>query len=255
MSGRTTRPSPPRSPSPPRTPGEGWRRLRRILAPRRNRSQAVVFALCVLLGLTAAVQLQREDAELEGIGQQSLVRLLQESDRAVSDLEDENHQLEEELRGLRSDRADREDAQRTAERRAAELQVLSGAAPATGPGLQMTISDPDGGLRAATLLGLIQELRNAGAEAIQIGQVRVVASTWVSQDGDGLVIDGTRVSAPLTVLAIGDPEVMQPALMIPGGAADRITSDGATLDVHTPSAVTIEAIAPPREWEYAQVVK
>lgn len=234
---------------------DGWRRLLRILTPRRNRNQVVVFALCVLLGLTAAVQLQRDDTELEGVSQQSLVRLLQESDRAEADLERDNAQLDEELRSLRTDRADRDDAERAAQRRTEELQVIAGTAPAVGPGLEMTISDPQGGLRAATLLGLIQELRNAGAEAIQISDVRVVASTWIADGADGLIVDGTSLAAPLTVTVIGDPEVMQPALMIPGGAADRITADGATLDVRAPARVRVETVVPAREWEYAQVVK
>ena len=133
--------------------------------------------------------------------------------------------------------------------------MLSGLSPAEGPGLRMTITDPNRTLRAQTLLGLVQELRNAGAEVIQVGEVRIVASTWISQDGDGIVVDGTRIAPPYQVLAIGDAEVMQPALMIPGGAADRIAADGGNLSVDTLDRVQVDATVPAREWEYAQVVK
>ena len=57
--------------------------------------------------------------------------------------------------------------------------------------------------------GVVQELRNAGAEVIQVGDVRVVASTSFTTAEDGtLLVDGTSVPAPFEVLAIGDPTVM-----------------------------------------------
>ena len=73
--------------TPPATPGEGWRRLRRIMTPRRNYSQVVVFLLCVLVGLSLAMQLQRPHSDLEGVSQQELIRMLDESDRTVESLE------------------------------------------------------------------------------------------------------------------------------------------------------------------------
>ena len=65
------------------------------------------------------------------------------------------------------------------------LGILAGTVPATGPGVTITIDDPDGAVTRPTLLDGVEELRDAGAEAIEINDsVRVVASTSFT-DGDG----------------------------------------------------------------------
>ena len=64
------------------------------------------------------------------------------------------------------------------------LRILTGTVAATGPGVTLTIDDPDGSVTAATLLDGVEELRDAGAEAIEINDsVRVVASTCVHRRG------------------------------------------------------------------------
>ena len=47
----------------------------------------------------------------------------------------------------------------------------------------MTITDPEGEIERGALLDTVQELRDAGAEVIQVGPVRVVAQTCFT-DGD-----------------------------------------------------------------------
>src|SRR5436853_176995 len=58
---------------------------------------------------------------------------------------------------------------------------------------------------------LLNNLRNAGAEAIALNGQRIVSSTPVQSRGDGLLINGHPVSSPLTLLVIGDPEQLGPA--------------------------------------------
>ncbi|MFC7374440.1 MULTISPECIES: DUF881 domain-containing protein [unclassified Brachybacterium] len=233
-----------------------WRRLRGTLRPRATWSQGIVGLLCVLLGLSIAAQVRQSDDSLEGASQQELVRLLDESGRHVAGLEVENAELESTLETLRSGQDDNAAAQEAAEDRLDDLEILAGTAPAHGRGIVVSIADPDGGVRSSTLLGVIQELRNAGAEVIQVGEVRVVASTAVTTDADGaLVVDGTVVPAPYTIRAIGDPAVMEPALQIPGGAADSVAGDGGTLAVATEEDVRIEATVELSEPERSRVVK
>lgn len=234
-----------------------WRRLRGALRPRAKPEQAIVGLLCFLLGLSIVVQVRQQDETgLDGASQQELVRLLDESDRHVSDLEGENAELDRTLETLRSGREDDVAAQDAAAARLADLEILAGTAPATGRGVSITIADPAGGLRPSTLLGLVQELRNAGAEVIQIGDVRVVASTAITAGEDGgIVVDGTPVPAPFSVRAIGDPTVMEPALLIPGGAQDKVESDGGTLSVSAADQVVIDAVVPLEDPQHSRVVK
>ena len=163
-----------------------WRRLGDTLRPQANLSQLIVGLLCLLLGLSIAAQVRQGDDSLEGASQQELVRLLDESGRHASDLEVENAELDRTLEALRSGQEDDVAAQNAAEERLEDLEILAGTAPAEGRGVVVSIDDPNGELRASTLLGVIQELRNAGAEVIQIEDVRVIRH----HDPDGLPAGG-----------------------------------------------------------------
>jgi len=233
-----------------------WGRLRDTLRPQATLSQVIVGLLCLLLGLSIAAQVRQSDDSLEGTSQQELVRLLDESGRHAADLELENAELERTLETLRSGQEDDVAAQNAAEERLADLEIVAGTVPARGRGIVISIADPSQGLRAPTLLGVVQELRNAGAEVIQIGEVRVVASTAITTTADGaLQVDGTAIEAPYIVRAIGDPAVMEPALRIPGGAADSVAGDGGTLAASADDDVHIEATVQLRDPEHSQVVK
>ncbi|WP_114854752.1 DUF881 domain-containing protein [Brachybacterium sp. YJGR34] len=245
-----------RTPESPEQQREVWRRLRETLRPQATASQLIVGLLCLLLGISIAAQVRQGDDSLDGVSQQELVRLLDESGRHMADLEVENAELEDTLETLTSGQEGDEAARSAAEKRLEDLEILAGTAPAQGRGIVVSIDDPAGGVRSATLLGVIQELRNAGAEVIEIDDVRVVASTAVTTADDGaLMVDGTELEAPYTVRAIGDPAVMEPALRIPGGAADSVAADGGTLAVVADDDVRIEATVPLEEPEHTEVVK
>lgn len=246
----------------PRPPGsadqhrEVRRRLRETLRPQATRSQVIVGLLCLLLGVSIAAQVRQGDDALEGSSQQELVRLLDESGRHAADLEVENAELDRTLEALRSGQEDDVAARNAAQERLEDLEIIAGTVPAHGRGVVVTLADPGGGLRASTLLGVIQELRNAGAEVIQIGDVRVVASTAITTDAEGrLLVDGTALRAPFVIRAIGDPAVMEPALRIPGGAADSVAGDGGTLAATAEDDVRIRATVELGTPEYSRVVK
>ena len=232
------------------------RRLGDTLRPQATLSQLIVGLLCLLLGLSIAAQVRQGADSLEGTSQQELVRLLDESGRHPADLAVENAELERTLETLHSGQEDDVAAQNAAEERLTDLEIIAGTVPARGRGIEISISDPSQGVRASTLLGVVQELRNAGAEVIQIGGVRVVASTAITTADDGrLQVDGTAIDAPYRVRAIGDPAVMEPALRIPGGAADSVSGDGGTLTANAEDEVHIEATVELSTPENSRVVK
>src|SRR5699024_7541242 len=93
-------------------------------------------------------------------------------------------------------------------------------------------------------------------EVIQVGEVRVVASSSVtSLPAGGVAVDGQEVPSPMMVLAIGDPSVMEPALKIPGGAADSVAADGGAFSVTAQEEVRVGAVAGLAEQEDAEMVK
>jgi uncharacterized protein YlxW (UPF0749 family) len=108
----------------------------------------------------------------------------------------------------------------------------------------ITITDPDGVIESPTLLDAVQELRDAGAEAIQVGPSRVVVDTWFANDDGGVSVSGTRLVSPYRILAIGDPDTMLAALSIPGGVADSVRTRGADFAASDAQDLTISVTVP-----------
>ncbi|CAO5150727.1 DUF881 domain-containing protein [Frankia sp. AiPs1] len=114
-----------------------------------------------------------------------------------------------------------------------ELAVLAGTVPVAGPGLELTVHDPHRSVDASVLVDALQELRDAGAEAIEIAGVRTGVSTYIADSpGHGLVVDGRSVTAPYVVRVVGDAHTLDRALRIPGGVLDTVAArDGAQAGV------------------------
>ena len=73
---------------------------------------------------------------------------------------------------------------------------------------------------------MVQALRTAGAEAMQINhEVRVVAQTSFESGNGGLLVDGRLLEAPFTVDVIGPPDSLVDALRFPDGPQDQFAED------------------------------
>jgi uncharacterized protein YlxW (UPF0749 family) len=123
----------------------------------------------------------------------------------------------------------------------------------------LTIQDTAPGVPAETMLDVINELRAAGAEAMEIrgGQAagRVGVDTWVVGNPGALMVDSTTLNPPYSVLAIGDPPTLAAAMNIPGGAMDSIERVGGTMEMQQTDRVDVTALRQPKPRQYAQPVK
>lgn len=137
---------------------------------------------------------------------------------------------------------------------AARLAVLAGTVPVSGPGVELTIRDPQRSVDASVLVDALQELRDAGAEATEIAGVRAVVSTYVADDpGRGLIVDGTSVSPPYALRVIGDAHTLDQALRIPGGVLDTVAArDGAQASVRSFGKLEIRTLRPMPSPRYAR---
>ena len=146
------------------------------------------------------------------------------------------------------------EALRAAQERLDTLGILAGTAPAEGPGIELTIDDPGRKVTAPLLLDTVQELRDAGAEAVQIGNERVVASTYFTDAADGIEISGRRVEPPYVIRAIGDSATMASAMDIPGGVNESVRRLGAVPTVEQRDTVSITALHTLEQPQYARPV-
>lgn len=232
----------------------GRARLRSAMVPRANRRQLLAGVLCAVLGFGAVTQAQSRDegSVLQTARQSDLIQILDAQSQLAERLEDELADLQEARDAFASDGDQQQLAIEQALQRRDVLGVLAGTLPARGPGVSVTIADPDDGVTATRILSTVQELRNAGAEAIQVNDVRVVATTYFVDSDDGLVVDGTPISAPYRLEAIGDADTLETAMGIPGGVVDTFASDGLRAAVTAEVEVVIDSLRVAEPPEYAR---
>jgi uncharacterized protein YlxW (UPF0749 family) len=233
----------------------GRRRLARGLwPPRLSRAQLIVAVLLFVLGLGLAIQVRTtsDNGALRGARQEDLVRILTELDNRSQRLQDEKRGLESQRSQLESSSNQAAEALKQTQQKEAELGILAGTVRAEGPGITLTITDPHGSVEADSLLDALQELRAAGAEAIQINSVRVVADTYFTQGADGVLIDGHKMSQPYVFKVIGNPQDLEPALNIPGGVVQTLEKEQATADVVRSQKIVVDALRPSKQPDYAR---
>ncbi|MDP9394405.1 MAG: DUF881 domain-containing protein [Actinomycetota bacterium] len=250
-------PPPSRQPPAARTAGDTrgrGRLLRALIRPRAGRGHVVAAVLCGLLGFAAVAQVRStQEGGLSGLRQSELIGILdnvsERSERLAAEQRELERAREQLTTGGGRDRAALEEAHERAE----TLGILAGTVPAHGPGIEVTIPDPNGEVRAEALLDAVQELRDAGAEAIAIGAVRVVASTYFTDTEDGVEVDGTPLASPYLLQAIGDPQTLASSLAIPGGVQERLAQDyGITAQVTQRDDVEVVALRAPEAPQYAR---
>ncbi|MDX6347773.1 MAG: hypothetical protein QOF84_2563 [Streptomyces sp.] len=240
-------------PAPPAAAGR--ERLKAGLwPPRVTRAQLIVALLLFVLGLGLAIQVRStsDNSALRGARQEDLVRILDELDNRTQRLQDEKQRLDSQRTELENSSNQAEEARKQTEQKAQQLGVLAGTVAAEGPGIILTISDPKGAVQSDTLLDTLQELRAAGAEAIQINDVRVVAATYFTQSGSSVEIDGKKVTQPYRFKVIGNPQDLEPALNIPGGVVQTLEKEQATADVTRSKKIVVDALRPSKAPDYAQ---
>jgi len=214
----------------------------------------MIGVLCALLGFALAVQLRTVDSDqgLAGAREEDLARILADlesgQDRLRSEIGEQQDLLEQLGSGEDSAAAAVEEARRQAE----ALAILNGTIAAEGPGLTITIRDPDAKVDASVLLDAVQELRGAGAETMQVAGVRIGVSSALVGDAGDIRIDGVAVEAPFVIVAIGDSQTLATAMQIPGGVEDKVIRAGGSIDIVPADLVLVDALRPLEVPEYAE---
>jgi uncharacterized protein YlxW (UPF0749 family) len=223
-----------------------------LLRLRARPVDLLVAALLAVLGFGIAVQVRstQGDGLLSSARQQDLVQILDELGNRSERLRGEIATLSETREQLSSGSGSAASALAEARRRTQVLGVVAGTVPATGPGIVVGIGEGSGKVSASLLLDTMEELRNAGAEAMQFEgatpqgtkAVRIVASSWFVDAPDGVLVDGVALAAPFRFLVIGDSSTLAGAMAIPGGVEDTVQQAGGTIQVSRATEVRVTAL-------------
>jgi uncharacterized protein YlxW (UPF0749 family) len=227
---------------PQRTPG----------STRRFRAIGLVLLAVLGFALAVSVRANRGPAGLATARQQDLVGILDDLDSRAARLRTQVGDLQrsrDRLAGSQGDQAAVDEARR----RADQLGILAGTRPAAGPGVVLTITDPQRQVRADLLVDTVQELRDAGAEAIDLSGVRLGVDSYVLDTPGGVLVDGRQIAPPYRFTALGDAETLAQALQIPGGITDSVAQrSGARASLARSNALEVRSLRPLPSRKYAR---
>ena len=97
----------------------------------------------------------------------------------------------------------------------------------------LTIDNPNSVLiHNDDLISLLNELRNAGAEAVEINGQRVINSSAITCEGNIIKINGEKIGSPFTIKAIGSQALLY----------GQITREGSYLNLMADRGVNIKEV-------------
>jgi uncharacterized protein YlxW (UPF0749 family) len=187
----------------------------------RNAAQISLFVVGLLVGLLLIGQLRSQErpTEISSLSAQELSQL-------IETLSDRNAELRAALSDQRDTLREYQAAgpvgQSAVDVSREDLRGISafgGLAPVRGEGIILQV---EGDLDAIALNDLLNELRNAGAEALAVDDIRITHRSVATQGPTSLLIDGVPVDRQFTVRAIGSPEGLLSTIERPGGIIPQL---------------------------------
>lgn len=216
----------------------------------------LIVLLCAALGYGFISQGRITDSSYLSLSETELVTLLDETNNQISRLQQQRSQLSEQLRSIQSAADKQKEIERIAQQNKDTNDIVAGTVPAVGQGIEIRISESNKHIPASALFTLINELRNAGAEVIEFGNVRIVTSSYIIDTSGGVQCDGVHLKSPYVVKAIGDKSNLQNAIEISGGIGSSIRVNyNAGVDVNSYDKVTIKAVTQTGTYKYAVKVE
>lgn len=204
-------------------------------------AQVSLFAVALLIGVLLVGQLRSQGPamKLANLSAQELSTLIETVQASNVELTDGLADLREQIRDYERDEAagqstldlTREDLER--------FRAFAGLVPVTGQGITMQV---EGDFDPTSINDLIYELRNAGAEAIAIDDIRITARSIAVLGAGAIEIDGRPIDRFFEIRAIGSPQGLQSAMERPGGIVRQLQqATGGTFRIVAETSITVPA--------------
>lgn len=221
-----------------------------------TQAQIAIGSICLIMAFTITLQIRSvshnriKSPETERSTE--LIALLQMEKEKNENLQSQLLTAKEDLYQYQQEAAVSSDYSKVLSSQLQRAEVLAGLTAVEGPGLIVTVKDsslPSGAnsnpndyiVHDLDILWIINELNDAGAEAMQINGERVVSTSEIRCAGATVSINNNRVSAPFEIMAIGDSTNMENALMMRGGVYDGLKSYGLEIVVKKSTKLNINA--------------
>jgi uncharacterized protein YlxW (UPF0749 family) len=214
----------------------------------------VAMVLSMLLVFQLRTELKIRSATLPTRQVNELAKMFSNQKLLIEKYEREIHELRKQVKDFDRDKE------------IVRLQTAAGLVPLAGKGIRITLSDSNKKLKDYEdpifyivhydqLELLINELKAAGAEAIAINNHRIGNTSGFSCAGTTILIDTKRIAPPYIIDAIGDPDNLKNALMMPGGFVEnQILSFNLQFAIEKADRLTVPAY-PGGTFEFAKPVE
>ena len=206
-----------------------------------NKKQIAIAlgVMCMILTLTLVVQIRTTNSANQVVSQtftsndlrDQVLKWKEKYDYTYSELQTSEKRLEE----VRQWASENTEGSMEKEEELRKNNILIGLTDVTGEGVIVILKDnntvtADSNIldpsmvivHMPDILGVINELKNAGAEAISINDQRVVSTTSLTCEGNIININGEKISSPFVIKAIGSSIYMNSALTRAGGTIEYL---------------------------------
>ena len=185
---------------------------------RSNAGGIAATAVALFLGILVVTQFRSQDVYSRSLQLETPSSLT----TLIANLSDRNNSLRDEIFDLRLRVAAARDSVASgqgslteSQREIDQLKIFAAVSAAHGQGISVKI---DGTFDDRAMSDLTNELRNAGAEAISVNDVRVGPRSWYAPGPERtILLDGKQLNGPWTIRAIGASDVMHVAITRTGG--------------------------------------
>lgn len=205
------------------------------------RSQLSLAGVALLVGLLLVGQLraQARPNELNALSAQDLSQLIETLSTRNRELRSALADIRQQLREYQFSGPQSQSAVDVTREDLRRITAFAGLGAVTGQGIEVDVT---GSLDAIALNDLINELRNAGAEAIAVDAIRITARSVATQGPRSLVVDGIDVGEHFVLRAIGSPDGLSTALQRPGGIIAQLQQFiNATIVISSADSLTLPA--------------
>lgn len=238
-----------------------------------NKKQIAIAlgVMCMILTLILVVQIRTINSANQVVSQtftrndlrDQVLKWKEKFDYTYSELQTAEKRLEE----VRQDASENTEGSAEKEEELRKNNILIGLTDVSGEGVIVTLKDSSNVSSDSTILdpsmvivhfgdilGIVNELKNAGAEAISINDQRIVSTTSITCEGNVINVNGEKTSSPFVIKAIGSSIYMNSALTRAGGTIEYL-NQYIQASVKTSNNITIKkytGVINPKYMRYAE---
>lgn len=231
----------------------------------KKRQVAITLGvMCFLLTVGLCVQIRTMNTAGSAVSQtladnglrDQVLKMVERYENSYKELEDAQKELEK----VRQAATQNDSTSKAKQEELKENNMILGKTDVKGEGVEVLLEDAattNTSLNPAfqiihydDIQLVVNELKNAGAEAIEINGQRLVNTSSITCEGNIIKINGERIGSPFHIKAIGSQSRLYGALTRAGSILDYIISDGNKAEVTKMDEVVISKYSGTMDYEY-----